>query len=116
MASSSAPDPPTTPNLKSLRLDVNQLSGPIPAELARLTNLQRLHFDSNSGLCAPLDDAFQAWLQRIPDRSGDNCVPPAAVSRASSFSTYEALTSGAYYVPIEGTTSTGTYTLTISAP
>ena len=79
-------------NLEVLWLDVNQLSGEIPAELGRLTNLVGLRLDGNSslsgslpgsftgltslihlylggtGLCAPTDDTFQAWLGGISDR------------------------------------------------
>ena len=84
-------------NLQRLYLYTNQLSGEIPAELGNLTNLEwlllndntslmgalpqsligltklsRFSFD-NTGLCAPLDAAFQAWLEGIANVSGSNC-------------------------------------------
>ena len=84
-------------NLTHLNLDRNQLSGEIPSELGNLTNLELLFLYSNTsltgvlpqslagltklsrfyfhdtGLCAPLDPAFQAWLEGIATTSGDNC-------------------------------------------
>ena len=86
-------------NLEELALSRNTLSGEIPAELGNLTNLQLLllndnelmtgtiptalanlaqlqEFDfSNTGLCAPSDAAFQAWLATI-DFQGTVCAPP----------------------------------------
>ena len=86
-------------NLKLLHLNSNELSGKIPAELGDLTNLQLLllndnelmtgtiptalanlaqlqEFDfSNTGLCAPSDAAFQAWLATIIFQ-GAVCAPP----------------------------------------
>ena len=86
-------------NLISLRLWDNQLSGEIPPELGNLANLERLNLDGNSslsgplpssftgltsleflslegtGLCAPTDAAFQAWLQGVHNKSGVvNCA------------------------------------------
>ena len=77
-----------------LILPGRQLSGEIPAELGDLTNLQRLSLNDNSGLsgplpgpftaltsltyldlsgtgvCAPTDASFQAWLENIATRLG----------------------------------------------
>ena len=87
-------------NLQLLKLDSNLLSGNIPPELGRLSKLWGLKIDRNSdlsgplpatftelaelryvdlnftGLCAPTDAAFQAWLAGIQDKRGVvNCVP-----------------------------------------
>ena len=96
----SGPIPPELGKLKGLRwliLDSNQLSGPIPPELGNLENLtwlrisdnpsltgalpqsltgltelRELYFDG-TGLCAPLDAAFQRWLRGIGETRGSNC-------------------------------------------
>ena len=86
-------------NLRWLRLNDNELSGTVPSELGDLINLQGLslrdnrltgtlpqgltglarlwNFDfyNNPGLCAPVDDAFQAWLQGISNLRGSSCAP-----------------------------------------
>ncbi len=82
--------------LTYLNLRENSLSGPIPSELGNLLKLTRLYLQDNvlSGrlprslmqldtlqylffggqdLCAPEDDAFQAWLSSIPNTSGPTC-------------------------------------------
>ena len=85
-------------NLRTLTLSNNQLVGEIPTELGNLSNLEGLwlednasligalpqsltgltkltHFYfNNTGLCAPLDPAFQTWLQGIANASGSNCT------------------------------------------
>ena len=84
-------------NLTYLNLENNELSGEIPEELSNLTNLTELYLNDNTsltsalpqsltgltklekflfqdtGLCAPLDAAFQAWLQSIAETNGSNC-------------------------------------------
>ena len=50
----------------------NPLSGPLPQSLTGLTELGLFHFES-TGLCAPLDTAFQTWLRGIEDTNGPNC-------------------------------------------
>ena len=59
-------------NLVLLTLNSNQLSGALPQNLTRLTKLERFYFQ-DTGLCAPLDAAFQAWLQGIANTNGSNC-------------------------------------------
>ena len=60
-------------NLKELNFHRNaSLEGPLPQSLTRLTKLEKFRF-SNTGLCAPLDAAFQAWLEGIAETSGSNC-------------------------------------------
>ena len=60
-------------NLEVLWLQDNtSLMGALPQSLTRLTRLRQFYFH-NTGLCAPLDAAFQAWLKGITDVSGSNC-------------------------------------------
>ncbi len=83
--------------LRSLYLDGNEFTGQVPAELGNLNRLELLTLHGNSGmlgalpqtltkitgldwltfhetgLCAPLDESFQAWLRSIPDYQGPNC-------------------------------------------
>jgi Leucine-rich repeat (LRR) protein len=85
------------PALAWLDLSSNELSGGIPDAVGNLSNLERLWINDNSelkgalpfsltnlsevevfqyhgtGLCAPLDDAFQAWLEGIDRTTGENC-------------------------------------------
>ena len=84
-------------NLEGLYLGDNELSGAIPSELGNLINLTELWISNNAaltgslpqsltnltklevfnfdatGLCAPLDAAFQTWLQGIEETNGENC-------------------------------------------
>ena len=46
-----------------------QLAGPLPVELANLSNLRALGL-TGTGLCAPLDADFQAWLARVGQDTG----------------------------------------------
>ena len=82
-----------------LALEHNELSGPLPAELGSLSNLQVLYLYGNStlsgplpgsltgltslttlwldgtALCAPTGTEFQTWLQGVKNKSGVvNCV------------------------------------------
>ncbi len=59
-------------NLTGLWLSDNPLRGALPQSLTELTKLKELHF-GGGGLCAPLDAAFQAWLQGIANTNGSNC-------------------------------------------
>ncbi len=59
--------------LRSLDLGGNpSLAGPLPLELADLP-LERVRV-AGTEVCAPADDAFQAWLMQLPEGSGvANC-------------------------------------------
>ena len=59
-------------NLTGLYLDQNGLTGPLPQSLTNLTNLKEFIFQ-DTDLCAPLNAAFQTWLQGIPFFLGANC-------------------------------------------
>ena len=83
--------------LEDLRAANNRLSGALPRSLGRLRALTRLELGGNqdltgllprgmldaaflqrlsygaTGLCAQIDDEFQAWLRAIPDVDGADC-------------------------------------------
>ena len=60
--------------LRSLNLGWNPLTGTLPQDLTRLSELEVLNIRS-TGVCAPADAAFQAWLATI-DFSGATCNRP----------------------------------------
>ncbi|MCY4674825.1 MAG: leucine-rich repeat domain-containing protein, partial [Bacteroidetes bacterium] len=60
--------------LQVLRLEGNHLTGVLPRSFMQLVNLQSFYFGGQT-LCAPADDAFQAWLSSIPDVRGPTCGP-----------------------------------------
>ncbi len=49
--------------------DNTGLSGALPSGFTNLANLQRLAI-ANIGLCAPDDEAFDDWLDTVPDKPG----------------------------------------------
>jgi len=59
--------------LQHLRLNENNLSGKLPRSFLNLQNLTIFHFDG-AGVCAPRDDDFQTWLNKIPDADGPSCA------------------------------------------
>ena len=68
--------PPELGNLSSLTLlylNDNGLTGALPHSLVQLDSLRFLHFDGQA-LCAPSDDAFQAWLSSIQYVRGPTCA------------------------------------------
>ncbi len=67
-------------SLTELNLNDNQLSGEIPRSFTSLTSLTSFYFSDNAGLCAPTDNAFQAWLQGIEEVEGYNCPSAEAVA------------------------------------
>ena len=59
--------------LETLDLSGNpELGGELPSDLMELENLEALDIQ-NTGLCAPLDEAFQDWLMGITFH-GENCA------------------------------------------
>ena len=54
--------------LTELRVDGNDLSGPLPLSLSRL-GLRELRYGGTT-LCTPSDEAFRTWLAAIPSREG----------------------------------------------
>ncbi len=92
-------------NLQELRLSFNQLSGKVPESLGDLSNLKILGLTDNAdmsgklpltltnleldelllegtGLCAPEDPGFLAWLRTVPNSRVGNCVAVATESQA----------------------------------
>ena len=55
--------------LRTLSLSGNRLTGPLPSELTMLPELDYLWIDE-TGLCAPADASFQAWLAALVQFSG----------------------------------------------
>ncbi len=95
----SGPLPPELGGLASLRglgLTGNpRLSGPLPAELTSLERLERL-LAGDTGLCAPADPAFAAWLDGVHTRR----VVPCAEREASAAYLVQAVQSRAFPVPL----------------
>ena len=95
----SGPLPPELGGLASLRglgLTGNpRLAGPLPAELTSLGRLERL-LAGGTGLCAPADPAFAAWLDRVHTRR----VVPCARREAPAAYLVQAVQSWAFPVPL----------------
>ena len=68
--------PPEFGGLLSLRelllSDNSEMSGSLPATLTRLTSLEALQ-THGTGLCAPSDADFLAWLQTVPNQRAAVC-------------------------------------------
>ena len=54
--------------LTALRIDGNELAGPLPLDLSRLSLEEFLYADTE--LCAQTDSSFRAWLDAIPLHRG----------------------------------------------
>ncbi len=95
----SGPVPPELGGLASLRglgLTGNPgLSGPLPAELTSLARLERL-LTGGTGLCAPADPAFAAWLDGVHTRR----VAPCAGREAPAAYLVQAVQSRVFPVPL----------------
>ena len=93
------PLPPELGGLASLRglgLTGNpRLAGPLPAELTSLERLERL-LAGGTGLCAPADPAFAAWLDGVHTRR----VAPCAEREAPVAYLVQAVQSRAFPVPL----------------
>ncbi len=61
--------------LKLLYISDNSLTGALPQSLTEISGLESFHFHNNSGLCAPIDETFQAWLRGIAEVRGSSCAP-----------------------------------------
>ena len=61
--------------LELLYISDNNLTGALPQSLTGISGLESFHFHNNSGLCAPIDEAFQTWLQGIALVTGSSCAP-----------------------------------------
>ena len=90
--------------LRALYLDNNRFEGELPEELGNLSRLESLPLSGNrglmgalpdsltrieglrwfifheTGLCAPTDQNFQAWLLNVPDREGPDCLEESFAS------------------------------------
>ena len=82
-------------NLWGLSIGGNQLTGEIPDSLTVLTRLRRLEFFSNAGLCAPVDDAFQTWLQGVDTVHGSSCAPVDSQEDRAVLANLHSATNGA---------------------
>ena len=88
--------PPELGDLIGLRqldlTDNDELAGELPAGLASLNLVEKL-LTGGTGLCAPSDTAFLAWLERIPE---------SRVARCDAWAAYltQAVQSRRYPVPL----------------
>ena len=60
------------PGLTRMAVSRTGLSGHLPRDLVNNTVMQYLHFD-DTGVCAPANDEFREWLERVPDKNGPTC-------------------------------------------
>ena len=68
-------------SLEILLLANSGLSGLLPAGMTRLQRLEELML-GGTGLCAPDDDDFQAWLEGVSKRRVPSCAEPGGGSAA----------------------------------
>ena len=60
--------------LELLYISDNNLTGALPQSLTGISGLESFHFHNNPGLCAPIDETFQAWLSGIAKVRGSSCA------------------------------------------
>ncbi len=83
-------------SLRGLGLTGNpRMAGPLPTELTSLGRLERL-LAGGTGLCAPADPAFAAWLDRVHTRR----VAPCVEREAPAAYLVQAVQSRAFPVPL----------------
>ena len=110
-------------NLRRLRLERNELIGAIPPELGELTNLQRLYLGGNqligkipedlmqlselitldisdTDVCVPTGDHFQAWLATISDFGSSGIACDGSLRAAFSSSSYVVREGGSVEVTV----------------
>ena len=61
--------------LEVLYISDNNLTGALPQSLTGISGLETFPFHNNPGLCAPIDETFQAWLRGIAEVRGSSCAP-----------------------------------------
>ena len=81
-------------NLERLDIRFNQLTGALPQGLTGLTTLESFAFHSNLGICAPVNGAFQSWLQSIGDVSGSSCAPVDSLEDRAALVEFYSATDG----------------------
>ena len=78
--------------LKLLYISDNDLTGVLPKSLTGISGLETFHFHNNPGLCAPIDETFQAWLSGIANVRGSSCaVEDSLEDREMLVELYDAL-------------------------
>lgn len=123
------------PDLKTLTINDNALTGPIPLTITFL-DLDLFHFH-NTSLCEPADPNFQDWLSQIVYRlsSGQSCSTPVPTGTTAPLQTStpqppsnlpwpeqtltalaEAATQGAVFAANASPTPTKYYTLKSATP
>ena len=68
------PELGSLPDLQVLNIWGDQLSGTLPKSLTGLTEVKWLWFFNKPRLCAPIDSAFQTWLNYIDEAYGSSCA------------------------------------------
>ncbi len=91
-------------NLSNIDLNNNQLTGTIPRTFITIPFIDEFLFPAKNGLCAPSDDEFQGWLQRVDSWSGEICEPNVSIEQSSSIPT-DFVLHGNYPNPFQESTS-----------